>query len=481
MIMDNQGRVFVHSTLEEKGRVLEGKLDRLAVQAAGLMFQQAMRQGEPVLEAVLPITMKADGLKIGVARIGISQRELINSIRQQQLVFFWISVLFVVIGLLLSFGLANVLTWPIYILAVGMQEVAQGDLSQQVKIYYRDEIGRLTEVFNQMIMSLREKLHMEKYLSNAALKSIKQHRDISRLKLGGETKCVTALFSDVRGFTAMAEHMSPEEVVAVLNIYLNLQGKVVHQHHGAVDKFVGDAVMAIFEGAGQEIHAVQAAVEIQQHIQTLNWARARTGQQQMQVGIGVNSGTVIMGNMGSEEMMNYTVIGDTINVTARLSSVARPGQVIVSQRVAEAISQDAILGKLAPVTVKGKEKPLDIYEVLAMHGGHRQGMRRAVDVPVVYRLAGLDEAHHATVHNLGALGCLLEMPTPLGVGTTLCLDIVEWSINLRQTEAVVKHVHRQGSRYYVGVCFTNLAAQDKDRLVEWVHCTETEIVPPSLA
>jgi len=279
----------------------------------------------------------------------------------------------------------------------------------------------------------------------------------------------------------MAEQMSPEEVVAVLNIYLNLQGKVVHQHHGVVDKFVGDAVMAIFEGPRQEIHAVQAAIEMQQYIQALNWARARTGQQQMQVGIGVNSGTVIMGNMGSEEMMNYTVIGDTINVTARLSSVARPGQVIVSKRVADAISQDALLGKLDPVTVKGKEKPLDIYAVLAMHGAHRQGMRRAIDVPAVYRLAGLDEAHHATVHNLGALGCLLEMPTPFGVGTTLRLDIAERSLTLRQTQAVVKHVSRQGTRYYVGVYFANIAEQDKSQLVEWVHRTETEIVPPTLA
>ena len=165
---------------------------------------------------------------------------------------------FVAIGLLIAFGLSRVLTQPIYTLAVAIQMVAGGDLSQQVKVFYRDEIGRLTESFNQMILSLREKLHMEKYLSNSALKSIRKSRDTAKLRLGGERKQVTALFSDVRGFTSMSEKLSPEEVVKILNIYLNLQAKVITHRGGNVDKYVGDEVMAIFEGDDRELRCAPA-------------------------------------------------------------------------------------------------------------------------------------------------------------------------------------------------------------------------------
>jgi hypothetical protein len=161
-----------------------------------------------------------------------------------------------------------------------MQIVTGGDLNQQVKVAYKDEIGKLTESFNQMVLSLlslREKLYMEKYLSHSTLKSIRKVRDNSALKLGGERKYVTALFSDVRGFTAMPEKMSPEEVVEVLNIYLNLQEKIVRNWGGTVDKYVGDEIMAIFEGKGLEINAVRAAIEIQRFCRTLNWAREKLG------------------------------------------------------------------------------------------------------------------------------------------------------------------------------------------------------------
>ena len=291
-----------------------------------------------------------------------------DAIARQKLTFFWISLVFVAIGLLIAFALAKVLTGPIYTLAVGMQIVAGGDLNQQVKVAYKDEIGKLTESFNQMVLSLREKLHMEKYLSHSTLKSIRKVRDASELKLGGERKYVTALFSDVRGFTEMSEKMSPEEVVEVLNIYLNLQEKIVRNWGGNVDKYVGDEIMAIFEGKGQEINAVRAAIETQRFCRTLNWAREKLGKKQMNVGIGLNSGDVVMGNMGSQEQMNYTVIGDNINLTARLCSAAAAGQVVISKATADALGKEATLSKLESIKVKGKERLIEIYEASAVKG-----------------------------------------------------------------------------------------------------------------
>lgn len=483
MVLSADGKIFVHNLLTEKGKTLTGAEDQNALKSDQLLFQETVYLGKPVLDASLPIISKVKNIRIGTARVGLSEEELIRSIAKQKMAFFWISAGFVTLGLLISFALSRVLTYPIYMLALGMQVVAQGDLSQQVRVWYRDEIGRLTELFNQMILNLREKLQMEKYLSLSVLKSIKRTRDAAKLKLGGERKTVTALFSDVRGFTSMSEKMSPEEVVSLLNIYLNLQGKVVMHRGGAVDKFVGDEVMAIFEGKGQEINAVRAAVEIQNYCKALNWSRSKLGKKQMQVGIGLNSGDVVMGNMGSEEQMNYTVIGDTINLAARLCSAAQPGQVVISKIVADALKKEAKLNELDPILVKGKEKPIEIYEVLEITGVLRRAMRRGIEVEAIYRLAGLsEEANSALAKNISPSGCLLEVPIPVGVGSKLHLEIRADGIPyLKEVAGVVQHARKYDSKYLIGLSFERLSEKTKNLLIDWIYQVESEIIQENSA
>lgn len=479
MVLDNNGAVFVHNILSEKGKIFSTPIDTNTLKTEQLLFQQRIFNNEPVIDAALPIFVlyQSKNIRIGTARIGLSEKELQNAIAKQKLTFFWISVVFVAIGLLIAFALAKVLTGPIYTLAVGMQIVAQGDLNQQVKVTYKDEIGRLTESFNQMVLSLREKLHMEKYLSHSTLKSIRKVRDMSELKLGGERKYVTALFSDVRDFTAMSEKMSPEEIVEVLNTYLNLQAKIVRNWGGIVDKYVGDEIMAIFEGKGQEINAVRAAIEIQRFCRTLNWARAMLGKKQMNVGIGLNSGEVVMGNMGSQEQMNYTVIGDNINLTARLCSAAAVGQVVVSKITADAAGKAATFNKLESIKVKGKEKPIDIFEATAVSGVSRQTMRRDVHIEATYNLVGLaDEINTAAIKNLGSGGCVMEVSVPLGTGSQVKLHIDDKFLkHLSDVQATVRHARKLNDRYYVGLSFDGLSDTAQAFIIDWVHKVESEI------
>lgn len=486
MVLDSKGRVFVHSSLAQKGKTLDGPIARAALDSDGLVFQRTSVDGEPVLDAAVPIVYKARNLRLGTARIGLSETDLLEAIHRQKVAFVWISLGFLAVGLILSSALAQVLTKPIYTLSVGMQVVAQGDLSQQVRVWSKDEIGKLTEAFNSMTLSLREKLHMEKYLSFSALRSIRKNRLASQLRLGGERKRVTALFSDVRGFTAMSEKMSPEEVIELLNIYLNLQSKVIQQRGGIVDKFIGDEVMAIFEGEEQELNAVRAAVEIQRFVQALNWARSKSGRRQMQVGMGLNSGEVVMGNMGSEHQMNYTVIGDNINLAARLCGAAQSGQVVVSKPVADAVTRFARLKKLEPVSLKGKDKPVDVFEVLEVRGAARRYLRREAAASTVYRLAGLsEESTPALARNIGPSGCLLESAMPLGVGSRLDLELDLKGSDRIEVQAVVRHVRKQEGKYYAGVSFEELKEANRVRIIEWVHQIETEItvrtVPPESA
>lgn len=477
MVLDSEGRVFAHSDLALKGRMLSSDFDREALSADALRFRETMLGDIPMLDATIPILLKTKDLRVGTARIGLSRKTLIDSIGRQQKTFLWIALGFIITGVAGSFALARLITKPLDSLEEGIQIVSRGELRRLVPVRYDDEIGRLTSAFNQMILSLREKLLMEKYLSQSTVLNIKEHRDVTQLKLGGERKYVTALFSDARGFTALAEKMSPEEVVSLMNIYLNLQTTVIHQWGGIVDKFVGDEVMAIFEGRGMEINAVRAAVEIQNFCKALNTARTAGGERTICVGIGLNSGEVVMGNMGSEEHMDYTVIGDSINVAARLCGVAQPGQVLVSRTIAEAIGDQASWRELPPVTVKGKDHPIGIAEAVAVQGGARRYLRKSVDTSVTYTLEGFsDETNTGTVRNIGPAGCLMEVSGPIAIGSRLSITFNMVSMGNFSVRATVLHARKQERAYYVGLDFTDMPETMKNRIVLWIHQVNVEIV-----
>jgi adenylate cyclase len=445
--------------------------------AGSLLFQETMQGTDAVLDTAVPIMLASKKLKLGVARIGLSERGLNEAIRAQKITFLWVALVFGVVGLLVSFALARMITRPLDSLAEGIQVVARGDLRRLVAVASDDEIGKLTSVFNQMILSLREKLLMEKYLSQSTVLSIKEHRDVTQLKLGGERKYVTALFSDARGFTSLSEKMSPEDVVSLMNIYLNLQTTVVHHWGGIVDKFVGDEVMAIFEGKGMEVNAVRAAVEIQSYCKALNAARVAAGERQVSIGIGLNSGEVVMGNMGSEDHMDYTVIGDNINIAARLCGLAQPGQVLVSKGIVDAVGDQATWKELAPVVVKGKDHPVAIAEAAAVSGGARRFMRKATSAAVTYTLEGFpDEANHAMVKNIGPAGCLIEVGVPIGIGSKINVRFNMIALGNITVRATVYHARKQERSYYIGLCFEDLPEAARNDIINWIHRVNSEIV-----
>jgi len=466
MVMDDEGKVFAHNDITRKGSVLTGPVDLAALRTNTLLFQETDSGDTSVLDAAIPIVLKVKGLKIGVARIGLSEKALNESLSRQKNLYLWIALGFVVGGLLVSFALARMITQPLDSLAAGIQIVARGDLRRLVAVSSNDEIGKLTNVFNQMILSLREKLLMEKYLSQPTVQSIKEHRDMTQLKLGGERKYVTALFSDARGFTSLSEKMSPEDVVRLMNVYLNLQAKVIHQFGGTIDKFVGDEVMAIFEGRGNEINAVRAAVEIQSYCKELNAARLASGEKTISIGIGLNNGEVVMGNMGSEDHMDYTVIGDNINIAARMCGIAQPGMVLASKAIAEAIGDQASL----------KDQPIGIAEVVSVKGGARRYMRKTTDAPATYSLAGFsDETFAAIVKNVSPAGCLLVVGAPIGIGSKLIVNLDLRELDNIAIRASVYHARKQDTTYYVGLCFEDLPEDVKYRVVQWVHQVNSEI------
>lgn len=261
-------------------------------------------------------------------------------------------------------GLRSLVLRPVTAMGTVADRVGNGQLDARVDVRSRDEIGRLGERLNHMIGEIRKKLELSKFVSKATVGSVDAAESQVR-RLGRRTRA-TMLFSDIRGFTAYSETVEPEDVVGMLNTYLDAQAEVVEQFGGDIDKFVGDELMAHFHGENMEARAVQAAIAMAEAVARLN-ANAPVGAPRLEVGIGINVGDVVFGAMGARNRMDFTVIGDAVNLGARLCSAASPGQIVVSAAIRNAATglQDVALERLPPLAVKGKREPLEVYAVTA--------------------------------------------------------------------------------------------------------------------
>lgn len=266
------------------------------------------------------------------------------------------------VAVLGAIALAFAISRPILEIDRVAAAVAGGDLTARVVrgVRLNDEIGGLARRINGMIVGLTERLHLEKFVSGGTMAAIRlsEHRGV---RLGG-TRCrATMLFCDIRGYTAFAEEHEPDLVVEVLNFYFQHLTGIVKQHGGDIDKFVGDQILAVFVGGGSEANAVRCALAMQARMGELGADRPG---RHLAVGIGVSTGEVVMGAMGSPDRMDYTVLGDAVNLAARLCSRAERGQVLVSRSTCEAVagSEGLLVRALAPVQIKGKREPVAVYE-----------------------------------------------------------------------------------------------------------------------
>ena len=189
--------------------------------------------------------------------------------------------------------------------------------------------------------------------------------DDAKLNLGGEERQVTILFSDIRGFTSMSENMSPENVVSTLNEYFSDMIDIVFKYNGTLDKIIGDELMIVYgapiSAEDDTQRAVTTAVEMQKQIIRLNKKRKKRKEIPISAGIGINRGVVVSGNIGSRDMMDYTVIGDTVNLGARLCSAAGPGEILISSTVWKEAPKHYSYKKLEPIKVKGKKNKVSVY------------------------------------------------------------------------------------------------------------------------
>jgi len=206
----------------------------------------------------------------------------------------------------------------------------------------------------------------QRYVSSQVVDVLLEHPET--VKLGGQRKWLTVFFSDIRGFTSMSEKLTPEEVVHILNEYLTEMIDIIFKYSGTLDKFMGDAIMAIWGApAEQKNHAelaVRAAWEMKNKLSLLQQKWEKEGRKKISVGMGINTGDVVVGNMGSSQFSDYTVIGDNVNLAARLEENAGPGQLIISESTYGEVKDIVEVKKLLDMKVKGREKAVSVYEVV---------------------------------------------------------------------------------------------------------------------
>ena len=271
---------------------------------------------------------------------------------------------------------------PLFTLRREAGAIAEGDLEQQIaNVRRRDEIGQLARSFTSMrdavrttITDLKEtNLSIERFVPRAFLAKIGRP-NIRSVALGdNKRQDMTILFADIRNFTALSERMSPDENFAFINAYLAEMGPVIARHGGFIDKYIGDGIMALFEKADDGVRAGLAMLET---LERFNAARRAAGAEPVAVGIGLNSGSLMMGTIGEQHRMDGTVISDAVNLAARLESLTKDYRVplLVSQFTVDRLDDPRAyaLRPVDTVVVRGRTQPVAIFEVQARRPSVRQ-------------------------------------------------------------------------------------------------------------
>jgi class 3 adenylate cyclase len=239
----------------------------------------------------------------------------------------------------------------------GEKRISIESLQYKDRVVTNDEIKGLSSEVGNMTAVIRG---IVPYISASTLKHSERERPMT------ESRDLCFLFTDIRGFTTLCEGMTPESVVEMLNHYLDIQSSIIIENHGDVDKFVGDEVMAMFEGPDKELNAVRTSLAIRKEMAAEKEKAIAANKNVVSIGIGINSGPVVFGSVGAKDRMDFTSIGDTVNLAARLEGAnkAYGTKTLVTEAIYSKVTEDFLCREIDKLTVKGKKLPVSVYEVV---------------------------------------------------------------------------------------------------------------------
>jgi len=366
-IIDREGAIKAHTDHSKIGTPMEPFPPGSAVTAEGDIsyYTYQALSGANILNLSQPVTFQK--VQLGTVHVGISLDFIAEQTARATKSLILMSLLILLLGISIAVFFGISFSRPIYKLVVAAKEIARGNYQHHIDFVRKDELGDLASAFNYMSKELWKKYLITqsfgRYVSPEVLDIILANPEESWLK-GIHTEA-TILFTDVRQFTRFSETREPEAVVECLNEYFQIATRHILEHGGYVDKFIGDAVMGVF---GIPVYcedhaerAVRAAVGMQQEFQNSD-----SGKNPIlsQIGIGINTGILVAGNLGSDTKIEYTVIGDSVNVASRLNGIAQSGEIILSRETYERVADLVEVETLPSQKVKGKSTPLEIFRIL---------------------------------------------------------------------------------------------------------------------
>ena len=314
-------------------------------------------------------------VRIGEAQVELDLAVLVDPIvrsNTRQLAAAAVTV--IVFGVVAGVIFVALLVGPLRRLRHGVEQLAAGDLAVRVPPTSRDEVGELTRAFNEMGDSLEQKQRVQnafgRYVNDYVLNQLLEGPE--EAGRGGIEREVTILFADIRGFTRLSEGLEAHRVVALLNEIFQLISDRILESGGTIDKFIGDSVMAYFGAPVSQpdhaLRAVNAAIDIQQVVRKRLEARREPDDDisealPVEIGIGIHTGIVIVGNIGSDRRTDFTAVGDAVNVAHRLEKLARPGEILVSEAVQRSVRAEMRLRFEGERQLSGREEPVHVYSV----------------------------------------------------------------------------------------------------------------------
>ncbi|UCE89367.1 MAG: HAMP domain-containing protein [Pseudomonadota bacterium] len=369
------GKIISRSgVLHESSKILPYPLhELLAIEGGGLQKWQWQTETEPqpvnVISFMQPVRFQ--GISAGHALVTFNQSEMQSFTRRVIHTITAATLLIICLGIGMAFALGRHITQPIDKLVEASYAIGNGDYAYRFKERRRDELGLLMEAFNDMARGMLERSQVKNALSRYVSEGVAQKilSNLGQVELGGKQVEGSVVFADIMGFTSISETTDPEDLVCMLNRYFSLITLACEANNGIVDKYMGDGVMLVFgtlePDEDHAFHAVRCALLIQKLIENENRSRKKQGKIPIRFRVGINTGKMLAGNMGSPERMQYTVVGDAVNLAARLYAFADSGQIVITEDLYNdpEVKPRVVAQRHASIGVRGREEAVTTYLV----------------------------------------------------------------------------------------------------------------------
>ena len=373
IIIDHNQTIKAHSDINKIGKTFEmfPKTEDVRKEGDLTYFNFFSTSGEHVLNLTRPILFKEK--ELGKVYVGVSIDFIEKLIHKERLAIIVITIFILLFGSGIALLLGIRFSRPISNLVLATREIGSGNYQHKIILARNDELGSLATAFNRMGEELWKNALMQKsfgkYIGSEVLEMIMADPESDWLK--GHRNEATIIFVDIRGFSSFSEINEPEEIVEKLNEYFEIATQSIQDHGGYVDKFIGDAVLGVFGVPVYHKDHAERAVRSAAHMQKEFLKRQENGNVLLQaVGIGINSGVVVSGNIGSQDRMEYTVIGDSVNLAAHLYRLANPGEIIISKSVYSKIKEMVQADPLPSQNIKGKTEPVETFKLIRIKEKH---------------------------------------------------------------------------------------------------------------